>query len=102
MKGIILTGYGKKEFHKMLKKDEQAGCYLCKRGTGSEGVYLTGEYGQYHIESIELDFEWVEVFRGEGKFKFLLCKECLLLISGIAENFAFPQKTAGDPIISLN
>jgi len=89
MKEIILTGYSKKEVLKILKKKEKAGCYICKRKIGDEGIFIVEE----DVGERELEFEWVEVIRDDIKFRFPICHECQLLMEGIAEKIEFARRT---------
>lgn len=89
VKGIILTGYSKKEFQK--NKGIIARCYLCKRRHNDESIcYLEDKNGGF---SVKLYFGWVKLIKGAGsglvgedtKFKFYLCRECLLLMEAMVE-----------------
>ena len=59
MQEIILTGYDKKAFDRMLIADSDGGCYFCKRD--EHGVFLMPEGEELKGGCIELRFAWYPI-----------------------------------------
>lgn len=97
MEEIILTGYSKKEFLRILKRERKGSCYLCKRKTGDEGVFIATGDTEEGFGTIELEFEWLEVTKGNKKFRFPICHECQLLLEIVAQRIEFHQR-----VLSIN
>ena len=81
----IITGETKQSF---LKKDNQGKkpcCYLCKRETGAEVVAIDESNRSIIVDELHLR----SFSHSKSKFSFLLCQECILLLS-----FLFLSKSA--------
>lgn len=97
MEEIILTGYSKKEFSRILKREGKGSCYLCKRKIGDEGVFIVTEGSEEGFGTIELEFEWFEITKINKKFRFPICHECQLLLEIVAQKIEFHQR-----VLSIN
>lgn len=89
MKKVILTGNSIKESKEIIKKEEHMlVCYLCKRTTNDEGIFISknGDFGE--LGTTKLVFLRFEVNQKGMNFEFCLCHECSLLIDGISTGFA--------------
>jgi len=85
MKEILVSGYSKKEFVKVVSKGKRPGCYLCKRVPGDKGVFIAREEDEENVGTEKLKFGVFEVVVGNKKFKYPLCQECLILVKSLEE-----------------
>ncbi len=91
MKLIILTGYDDRQFHEIAEREEDAGCYLCKRS--GKGIFLVNDGEEEgHMGRSELHFEWLTRIEDDKEYMFALCNECYMLLQLFAEKFIFQKE----------
>lgn len=90
MKTIILTGYDDKQFHELAEREDDAGCYLCKRS--GKGIFLMKDGKNEGMGHCELNLKWFTRLEDDREFMFALCNECFMLLQTFAERFLFVRE----------
>lgn len=90
MKTIILTGYDERQFHEIAEREEDAGCYLCKRS--GKGIFLVKDGGEEGMGRSELSFKWFSHIGDNKEFMFALCNECHMLLRTFVEKVIFERE----------
>lgn len=90
MKTIILTGYDERQFDEIAEREEDAGCYLCKRS--GKGIFLMKDGDKEIMGRDVLSFKWFTRIEDDNEFMFALCNECYMLLETFAEKFLFAKE----------
>jgi len=87
MEEIILTGYDKKTFKKLVRTNTQGGCYFCKRN--SKTVFVRVEGGERDAGDTDLLLAWYPIAEDKRVFKYLVCDECFKFFKDFVKKMLF-------------
>jgi hypothetical protein len=87
MEEIILTGYDKKTFKRLVRTDTPGGCYFCKRA--EQGVFVRSAGDERAAGDIELHFAWYPIVEDKRIFKYLVCDECFKILKDFVRKMLF-------------
>lgn len=87
MEEIILTGYDKKTFKRLVKTNTQGGCYFCQRN--GQSVFVKDDRGERDAGDIDLLFAWYPIVEDKRIFKYLMCDECFRILKDFVRKMLF-------------